>query len=291
MTGVLVLRGVTKRFGRRGPWVLAGADLVLAPGERVAVVGTNGSGKSTLVRIAAGVTSASGGAVMVPRRVGYVPERQAARCAFTGAAYLTHMGRIRGLGADAAERRSGELLERLRLQPGPDVPWSSLSKGNRQKVVIAQAFLGPVELVVLDEPWNGLDADAAGVLEQLIAEAGAEGTAVLVTAHAAAAQAGAVRTYRLREGQLVEDRLVEDRDPPPDRIPLDPATIELVAPPTGAGTAATLRALPGVVGADASGPRLVLVVVATAADDVLRAALAAGWSVASVRRQRTGDPS
>ncbi len=284
MTGVLALRGVTKRFGRRGPWVLAGADLVLAPGERVTVVGSNGSGKSTLVRIAAGVTSASGGAVVVPRRVGYVPERQAARCAFTGADYLTHMGRIRGLSADAVTRRSGELLERLRLDPGADVPWTSLSKGNRQKVVIAQAFLGPVDLVVLDEPWNGLDADAAGVFEQLVAEAGAEGTAVLATAHAAA-RAGAVRTYRLRDG-----RLVEDQDPPSDRIARDSATIALVTPRADGGTAAILRALPGVVGAEASGHRLVLVVAATASDDVLRAALAAGWSVASVRRHRMGDP-
>ena len=78
------------------------------------------------------------------------------------------MGRIRGLGRPAVERRSGDLLERLGLLPDPYVAIDSLSKGNKQKVVIAQAFLAPVGLVVLDEPHSGLDAQARHVLDDLI---------------------------------------------------------------------------------------------------------------------------
>ena len=165
MSTVLSLRAVTKRYWRRGPWVLSGADLSLEGGSLTSIEGANGSGKSTLLRIAAGVTSPSGGTAVVPSKVGYVPERQAGRCKFSGAEYLTHMGRIRGLDPDRARRTGAELLTRLGVRPGPEVSWNDLSKGNRQKVVVAQAFLGRLDAVILDEPYSGLDDEArAGTL-------------------------------------------------------------------------------------------------------------------------------
>ena len=128
--------------------MLGGIDLELEAGSRTVIVGANGSGKSTLLRIGAGVSWPNDGTVKLPVRIGYVPERLAARTKFTGMEYLAHMGRIKGLDAEAINARSRELLQRLDLQPSPNEPIDSLSKGNRQKVVIAQAFLGPVELLV-----------------------------------------------------------------------------------------------------------------------------------------------
>ena len=133
------LAGITKRFSRRAPWVLKGVDLELHPGSRTVIVGGNGSGKSTLLRIGAGVSWPNGGVVRLPAHIGYVPERLAARIRFTGAEYLAHMGRIKGLDPGIIRARSRELLERLDVQPGPQEPIESLSKGNRQKLVIAQA--------------------------------------------------------------------------------------------------------------------------------------------------------
>jgi ABC-type multidrug transport system ATPase subunit len=112
------------------------------------------------MRIAAGVTSPSGGTTSIPRRLGYVPERQAASGKFTGDEYLAHMGRIRGFDPASVQKRGGELLERLNLRPDPHAQWERLSKGNRQKVIIAQAFLGDFDGIVLDEPFSGLDGEA-----------------------------------------------------------------------------------------------------------------------------------
>ena len=168
------LKVITKRFSRRGRWVLNGINLELEPGSKTVVIGGNGSGKSTLLRIGAGVSRPTGGTVTLPKRIGYVPERLAARTKFSGVEYLAHMGRIKGLERLEVHARSHELVQRLGLFPGPNEPIDSLSKGNRQKVVLAQAFLGPVGLLVLDEPFSGLDPTAHAALGELTEEAQAE---------------------------------------------------------------------------------------------------------------------
>ena len=111
--------GVTKRFTRRGPWIMRGVDLDLPPASRTVIVGDNGSGKSTLLRVAVGLTRPTSGSVIRATRASFVPERLAGRSSFTAWEYLSHMGRIRGLGRPAVERRSGDLLERLGLLPTP----------------------------------------------------------------------------------------------------------------------------------------------------------------------------
>ena len=85
-----------------------------------------------------------------------MPERLPGRLRLTPRQYLAHMGRIRGAGPDQVAARADELLTRLALAPGPDVPIGTLSRGNAQKVALAQALLAPVRLLVLDEPYGGL---------------------------------------------------------------------------------------------------------------------------------------
>ena len=277
VSNTLHLEMVTKRYRRGGPWVLSGLDLALEEGSLTSVAGANGSGKSTLLRIAAGVSAPSGGVARVPRRVGYVPERQAARCNFSAAEYLSHMGRIRGLDADGVGRRGAELLMRLAVRPGPEVSWNKLSKGNRQKVVIAQAFLEPLDVIVLDEPFSGLDADAQAALNKLIAEVRAQGTSVLVSSHTAPADV--TRAYR-----LVGGRLEVDARPTPlpgaDRLV---RRVELVRWADG-GRAEGLTGRPAVVSwqSAAEGTRLILHVAPEGCDDLIRMALDLGWSVHSV---------
>ena len=199
------LRTITKRFSRRGRWVLSGIDLELQPGSKTVIVGGNGSGKSTLLRIGSGVSRPTSGTVTLPNRIGYVPERLAARTKFTGREYLSHMGRIKGLSDMEVNARSRELLQRLGLFPGPDEPIESLSKGNRQKLVLTQAFLGPTGLLVLDEPFSGLDPVAHSSLGELIDEAQANGTAVLVSSHRPFPDKPGLRHLRVQDGQLVEE--------------------------------------------------------------------------------------
>jgi ABC-type multidrug transport system ATPase subunit len=178
---VLHLHGVTKGWSRP---VLRDVHLAVGPGEVAAVVGGNGAGKSTLLRIAAGLSRPDAGRVTGrPRPVGYVPDRFTANQHMSALGYLTHLGRVRGLDRATAHDRAGWLLERFVLVGGSGSALRMLSKGNTQKVALAQAFLIRPRLLVLDEPWAGLDAPAQRVLGELIAEVATTGAAVLFTDH------------------------------------------------------------------------------------------------------------
>ena len=280
--------GITKRFSKRGPWVLRGVDLELQPGSTTVIVGGNGSGKSTLLRIGAGVSWPNDGTVTLPDSIGYVPERLAARTKFTGVEYLCHMGRIKGLDAEVISTRSRELLQRLDLQPGPNEPIESLSKGNRQKLVLAQAFLGPVGLLVLDEPFSGLDPVAHAALAELTNEAQSRGTAVLISSHHALPKEAGLRQLRIHDGQLAEirhseapvaagERWTEIELVPTERV-LDREQVGFIP----GVSSACLRQPPGV---------LVLFTDHLHIDRVLTTAIAQGWSVRSVREEsREADP-
>lgn len=200
-----MLIGVHKRYTRSGPWVLSGIDLTVPPGSVTAIVAGNGVGKSTLLRIVAGASLPTTGTVTGrPRRVGYIAERAPAAIRMTARQYLAHIARIQGVSPQHAKTRTDELADRLGLAPGPDVPISALSKGNGQKVSVMQAFLSPPELLVVDEPATGLDAPAKTALARLMAEAEAEGAAVLLSAHESSTLPGGTM-YRLVEGKLVPD--------------------------------------------------------------------------------------
>jgi ABC-type multidrug transport system ATPase subunit len=181
---------------------MRGIDLDLPPGSRTVIVGDNGSGKSTLLRIAAGLTRPTSGSVIRATKTSFVPEGLAGRSSFTAWEYLSYMGRIRGLDRGAIDARSRDLLEHLGLLPDPYVSIEALSKGNKQKVVIAQAFLAPVDLAVLDEPFSGLDAQARRTLDDLIESERTRGAAVLMTSHTVPLGPEPDRVYRIRDGCL-----------------------------------------------------------------------------------------
>ena len=194
------LRGVGKRYGRTG-WVLTGIDLDIVAGEAISVAGANGSGKSTLLRLIAGVSRPTRGAVTGhPAVTGYVPDRFPAADAMSSIAYLTHVGRIRGLGTAEARSRGRQMLERLELAGGPRTPIRALSKGNAQKVALAQALIVPPSLLVLDEPWSGLDTAAHGVLGRILDEVVRGGGTVIFTDHREPARAAIA--YRIEDGRI-----------------------------------------------------------------------------------------
>ena len=269
------LRGVGKRYSG-GRAVLRGVDLDLVPGEVLAVTGGNGSGKSTLLRIVVGATRPSSGRVLDrPRQVGYVPERFPSDERLTARSYLAHTGRLRGLGtAEAVERGSG-LLERFALVGGADTPLRGLSKGNLQKVGVAQALVVPPALLALDEPWSGLDRAAHGVLGEVIAEVAAEGGAVVFTDHRESVVAlTADRVCHVREGRAS----VVDVDPA-DRVAV---TRVVLRPPRLPGPPLADPLLHGVFDARDDGGLVVVRVVGEHADGFLLAALRRGWSVVRV---------
>ncbi|MGP4018681.1 ABC transporter ATP-binding protein [Saccharopolyspora sp. 5N708] len=198
---VVELAGITKRHGALS--VLRGVDLAVRAGEAVGILGANGSGKSTLLRILAGISRPSGGTVAGRPTIGYLPDRFPARQRMSARAYLCHLGRISGLSTAQARTRADEWFDRFALAGGPDTPLRDLSKGNAQKVGLAQALLAEPELLVLDEPWSGLDAEARVALTEVIAESTAAGTAVVFTDHRPeVVQAQATRSHLLTGGRL-----------------------------------------------------------------------------------------
>jgi ABC-2 type transport system ATP-binding protein len=245
------IQGVRKRFSRTGPWVLDGVDATLPAGAVTLLVGGNGSGKSTLLRVVAGASAPTRGRVVrPPGPVGYVPERLPADIRMTARQYVRHLARIQGTAFPDT------LLDRLSLAPGPDVPVGELSRGNRQKVALAVALAGPTAVLVLDEPYGGLDGPAAQVLTGLVAAARGTGTAVLISGHDPAVFPAADAVLRIAGGRLtgageaMPTRLVLRRVDP-SAVPLD---------------------------GDWDAGRELLTVLTPDPDAVLRAALAGGWS-------------
>ncbi|GAA0515730.1 hypothetical protein Ade02nite_26320 [Paractinoplanes deccanensis] len=172
--------GVWFRYGRRLPWALREVSATVEPGSTIVVLGRNGAGKSTLLQLAAGVLRPVRGAVHDrPPVVGWVPERFPADQPFTAGQYLRRMAELRGVGPGAA----GEWIERLLLTEHAGTRLADLSKGTAQKVGVAQALLRRPGLLVLDEPWEGLDAAARTLIPQIVAEVTASGGIVLVSDH------------------------------------------------------------------------------------------------------------
>ncbi|MFI0409615.1 ATP-binding cassette domain-containing protein [Actinomadura sp. 3N508] len=174
------LEGVAFRYHRRDPWVLRDVTLTMLPGGVTEVTGRNGAGKSTLLRVIAGLRSPYKGIVKDrPRRVGYAPERFPVDQPFTVRGYLDHMAAMRGVPAASV----GTWAERLGFDHLLNVRLPELSKGSAQKVGLAQAFLDDPGLLILDEPFAGLDAATRAALPRLISEFAANEAIVVVSDH------------------------------------------------------------------------------------------------------------
>jgi ABC-2 type transport system ATP-binding protein len=169
---MIQLREVTKEYrGSGGAFAepvraLAGVSLRIDPGEAVGLIGLNGAGKSTLLRVLLGYARPTAGEVEIagepPRRyterrgIAYVPERVAVPGGWTVRGALRAYAALAGLGDDTDARVSGA-MDRLGLEPLADRRIGALSKGNLQRVAIAQALLADRDVMILDEPTDGLD--------------------------------------------------------------------------------------------------------------------------------------
>ncbi|MEW9534436.1 ATP-binding cassette domain-containing protein [Microbispora sp. NPDC049125] len=228
------------RYGRREPWVLSGVSLALSRGDAVEVVGPNGTGKSTLLRLLASLLRPVEGAIEDrPGVVGYAPERFPAAQPFTVAAYLRHMAAIRGTDPHAI----GEWTERLGMEHLLGQMLPDLSKGSAQKVGLAQALLCEPGLLILDEPFAGLDTATRAGLPALIGEVTARGGIVVVSDHQ-----GDLRTFPgLRRWEVHNRSVRELPAQPSDRVasshqpPLTVLEVE-VPPSKAADLADRLRA-------------------------------------------------
>jgi len=185
--------GLTKRYG--GLLALDRVSFELRPGEIVGYLGPNGSGKSTTVNLVVGLLEPSAGAVSLcgirasedpvgyKRRIGYVPEEPTLYAHLTASDYLMLVGRLRRLPAATLQRRVPELLSLLQLHDSRYRSMTTFSKGMRQRVLVASALLHNPELLVLDEPFSGLDVNAGLLLRTLLRILAAEGRMIFFSTH------------------------------------------------------------------------------------------------------------
>lgn len=178
---VLRLRDVTVRRGRRT--VLSNFNLTVRRGEIVAVVGSNGAGKSTLLQACAGLLRTSSGRLERTGRFGYAPQLDALAPLLTVDEHLRLFGALDGAGQDRSVPTGHRILHRLGWRPNGDQITRTLSGGTQQKLNLALAQLASPELLLLDEPYQGLDALAYEDLWVLISAWRDSGAGVLLVTH------------------------------------------------------------------------------------------------------------
>ncbi|GAB2963608.1 ATP-binding cassette domain-containing protein [Nonomuraea fastidiosa] len=218
------LSKVAYRYRRRHPLVIEEADASLSPGDVIELTGANGAGKSTLLRLLAGLARPTSGTITDrPAVVGFAPDRFPTDQPFTVADYLRHMSLVRG-GA-----RWEPWAERLGMGHLLGTALADLSKGSAHKVGLAQALMAEPGLLILDEPFAGLDADTRAALPGIATEVAGRGGIVVASDH----QGGLRELPGLRQWAIVDGRLKEGAASP--------------SPPARATVAVTLPAdeLPG----------------------------------------------
>jgi ABC-2 type transport system ATP-binding protein len=183
------IRGVEKTFG--GRTAVAGLDLEIPRGSLCGVLGPNGAGKSTTIRMVLSILYPDrgtievlgGSALAMKERIGYLPEERGLYRTMRVGEYLAYIGRLKGAPRADLGRRVKRWLERIEL---PDVEHrrcQELSKGMQQKVQFIAAVIHEPELLILDEPFSGLDPVNAVVLDRLVSELHREGRTILLCTH------------------------------------------------------------------------------------------------------------
>jgi ABC-2 type transport system ATP-binding protein len=184
------LRGVTKRFGAHT--AVSSLDLEVPKGTVYGLLGPNGSGKTTTIRMIMGILLPDEGEVELlggrpgvrkNTRVGYLPEERGVYRKMKVRDLLSFLGEIRGLPRAEAQRTAEAWLERLELEEWADKRTQDLSKGMQQKVQFIGTVLHDPEILILDEPFSGLDPINQEVLEGIVREFQAKGTTVLFSTH------------------------------------------------------------------------------------------------------------
>jgi len=197
MTSVIEVAGLRKTFasrlGKARITALDGIDFSVQPGELFGLLGPNGAGKTTTVKILLGLTRATEGSARVcglpvgdpesRRTVGYLPEGHRIPSYLTANQALAIFGRMSGMDKKAVQQRSGELLEKVRLTPWADIRIKKFSKGMTQRLGIACALVHAPDVLLLDEPTDGVDPVGRREIRDLLREEARGGTAILLNSH------------------------------------------------------------------------------------------------------------
>ena len=330
MTTMVAVEGLSRRFGHL--LAVDGISLTVDRGEVLGILGPNGSGKSTTMKMVTGFLAPSAGRVEVcgidvavdpvaaQRRLGYLPEGAPAYGDITTAAYLRFIADVRRLFGAAGRRAIEDVVERTSIAPVLHQPIETLSKGFKRRVGLAQALLHDPDVLILDEPTDGLDPNQKFEVRTLIREMSRDKAIVISTHILEEVETICSRALIISEGRVVADGTPEHFErgsrlfnavslslprerSAPVRAELEAlpgvSTVEVNEAEAGgalrersAPVRAELEALPGVSTveaneAEADGALLELTIVPTAGEEILSTIAAAarerGWPVERLR--------
>jgi len=218
---MLELRNLAKHFA--GIPAVNGISFCARPGEVTGYLGPNGSGKSTTMKMITGLITRTSGEILFEgrevaedwtaykRQLGYVPEEPYLYTHLTGLEYLTMVAQLRDLPERQTRQRTEALLELLGLYTDRHAGIAGYSKGMRQKILLIAALLHNPQLVLLDEPFSGLDVASALVLRSLIQRLAAAGKVVLFSSHELdTVERIAARIVILHRGRLAADDTIDN---------------------------------------------------------------------------------
>ncbi|REJ86208.1 MAG: ATP-binding cassette domain-containing protein [Acidobacteria bacterium] len=185
-----MLEGVTKRFGKQT--AVDGISMRVPSGSIWGFLGPNGAGKTTTIRMVMSIIYPDEGEIRIlgksnaesiKDRLGYLPEEKGLYKKMTAGEIVAYFGRLKGMAAGDAKRRARELLEQYGLGDAVDKKCEALSKGMGQKVQILGTVIHDPDLVILDEPFSGLDPVNAEVMKDLILQMKRDGRTVIFSTH------------------------------------------------------------------------------------------------------------
>jgi ABC-2 type transport system ATP-binding protein len=242
------LSGVWKRFGAKE--AVRNVDLAIPRGTLCGFIGPNGAGKSTTIRMIMSIIHPDEGGIRVlgataldaKDRIGYLPEERGVYRKMRVLEFLRYMGRLKGMPAGGLDARCRQWLERVALPETARLKCEELSKGMQQKVQFVAAVLHEPELVILDEPFSGLDPVNARLLNRLIHDLHAEGRTILFSTHVMhQAEQLCDRVVLINRGEKILDASV-----PEIRARFDPRTVAAEPLHADAGLAERAARIPGV---------------------------------------------
>ncbi len=221
-SAIIEVEKLSKAFGLLP--VLQGLNFSIDRGEFVMLFGANGSGKSTLLRLLSGLSKPTAGAIRIggwelPRealavraQIGLVAHRPLLYENLTASENLDFFGKLYGMKADERQERGRQLLQRVGLSRRAGSLVRTFSRGMKQRLSIARALLHQPDLLLLDEPYSGLDQAACDLLDELLLEAKeARRTIILSTHQLTRAPEIAVRALLLSDGKIVFDGIGDRR--------------------------------------------------------------------------------
>ncbi len=215
MTIMVEIENLRKTFG--SIVAVDGVSFTIGKGEVLGFLGPNGAGKSTTMKMITGFLTPTSGTVRVcghdvqdealdaKKRIGYLPEGAPAYQDMTPASFLTFIGEMRGLRGDSLKRTVLETMEKVNLQSVLDQPIETLSKGFKRRVGLAQAILHDPDVLVLDEPTDGLDPNQKHEVRTLIRAMAQEKAIILSTHILEEVHAVCSRAMIIAKGRVVFD--------------------------------------------------------------------------------------